>query len=139
MTESTYNEQFFDRELICGFFKYLSLMKGSTSNTMTKAKTFVNAHLKCEMYALLRSSDAHYEHISPNISIGKEVPIINSIAVLKRGTAKRALDDCLDLMGDLDDKISNMQIRSMMESVFDAEPGTQGTHLLTTIFSNPTK
>jgi hypothetical protein len=123
VTESTFNEQLFNRELICGFFKYLSLMSGSTPNTMTKAKTFVHAHLKCEMYVLLRSSEAHYPYISANICIGKEVQIINAIAELKRGTAERALDECLDLMGDLDDRISNMQIRSMMESVFRAEAG----------------
>jgi hypothetical protein len=79
--KSAFNEQLFDRELICGFFKYLSLMKGATLNTMTKAKTFVNAHLKCETYTRLRSMNGIFPFISSNICIGKEVQIINAAMI----------------------------------------------------------
>jgi hypothetical protein len=130
MTDERHDAQAFDRGLISGFFKYLSVMDGATKNTMTKAKTFMNSHLKCELYALLVLSNSKTDpYISPHLCVGKELQVINACTALKRGTAKRALDECLDLMGDLDDRISNMQIRSMMESVFIAKPGTSHSSL----------
>jgi hypothetical protein len=118
-----YSERNFDRAVVESFFKYLVAQPDTKPDLMTKAKTFINAHLKCEFYTLLRDFSEEHPHIPASVNVGENVSVKNSCQSVIGRKADRSREECLDLYADIDNVISEKQIRSMMEFVFLPKPG----------------
>jgi hypothetical protein len=121
------NEQLYNHEVVDGFFRYLVPKRDSenkfyaTGNTMKIAKTFLNAHLRCEFYALLKSAGIYSR--SGEISVGKSVAVKRCVKAVRERKASEAIEQFTDLLGDVDNVISDEEIRNMLVSVYCPKAG----------------
>jgi hypothetical protein len=117
------NEQLFDRKTVEGFFMFLAdRQEESTSDTMTKAKTFLNSHLKCEFYALLKSKGM-YAYIPSSLEVGKTALVKQCVKAVNEQTATQGIRNQNDALALVDSEISEQQSRTMLRSVYCPKPG----------------
>lgn len=105
----------YNRETVDGFFYYLSNSNVGTS-VMTKAKTFLNIHLKCEHYCRLRAAGQYPTLVEVKVGMGKSVQ--QSVSAVSARAASACLDRCEDIQADLEQLVPNSKLREMILFVF---------------------
>jgi hypothetical protein len=114
------NAEDYDRAAVDGFLAYLNnIQVGPT--VMTKAKTFLNHHLKCEHYWRLRNAGAYPSLCQ--IQVGKGKSVQQSVKSANARAASQCLDRCEDIQAGLEQLMTNDQLREMSLLALMPKPG----------------
>jgi hypothetical protein len=109
----------FDKDAVIKFFQFLE--KCDVGKTvMEKAKTFCNAHLRCENYNRLKDGPGAQ---LVEVSVGRLLMVKDSVRVSNSRAASKALSECLDIQAGLEVLIAPKELRIMTEYVFQPKPG----------------
>lgn len=120
-TKEDGGDQFrYDEQLVNDFFDFLEAQE-ETSDLLTKATSFVHAHIKGEFFARLRAVGYRPPKVSI-AKIGSSQKIKNIMQAARKHKAIKAWRDKTDILADIDEMISEWQIRTMITSAFAAEP-----------------
>ena len=110
----------YDRAVVDAFLSYLNnIQVGPT--VMTKAKTFLNHHLKCEHYCRLRNAGAYPAMCQ--IQVGKDKSVQQSVKSVNARATSQCLDRCKDIQAGLEQLLSSDELREMSLLALKPKPG----------------
>lgn len=109
-----------DEQLVYDFFDYLAELDFSIDN-LTKAVSFMHAHMRGEFYARLRAVDYRPLKVS-TAKIGSSSKLQNIFKEARLYKAIKAWEKKEDILADVDEMMSLTQIRAMIVSTFEAQP-----------------
>jgi hypothetical protein len=116
-----YTTNSFDLDRIVRFFSFLVDKQDppSTNDTLTKAKGFLNSHLKWEYAARVKASDRKIQRKIGDIIIGDVTEIKNMVKTVRNRKAAEMLALCVDIQADIDNAISADDEIKMMVQILD--------------------
>jgi hypothetical protein len=111
----------YDHAVVDGFFLFLVARQESTKTTMSKAKTFLNSHLKCEFYAVTRAR-GEYAFIS-KIQVGSTGVVRTCVKAVNQRTATEGIRNKTDALALVDNMVTDKETRAMLVSAYLPKPG----------------
>jgi hypothetical protein len=107
----------FNRDRVRKFFLNLQEV-GLSASQMDKAKQFINSHLRCEFKNRLIAAN-HQNPYLGNPRVGEAVEVAGIINHVRGQTARKDMDECIDLHAEVDNYIEKQQDRLMLELAMD--------------------
>jgi len=106
---TTANEEEYDTKLVGEFFTWL--LEHASPNTIKKAKTFINSHLRAEFYKRLEQANHHSPRLGSNIKVGKNTAVKNACKAAMGEQANRAMAEFQDIQANIDEHMDEYEIR----------------------------
>jgi hypothetical protein len=117
VTEASYDHAVVDK-----FFNFLVERQESTKTTMSKAKTFLNSHLKCEFYAV-KESKGKYGFIPKKLEVGSIGVVGACVKTVNQRTATEGIRNKTDALALVDNMVSDKETRAMLVSAYCPKKG----------------
>lgn len=114
------NPKDYDHARVDGFLQWIS-DKGYGKSVVKDAKTFLNTHLKCEHFTRLSEAGSYGAWVS--ISVGESMAVKSSVKTINQRVAKDAMENCKDLLHELDQLLAPDKTREILLSIFNPKSG----------------